>query len=190
VGLPWHQAPGGRGQGLAADHTTILQALGMFAPDGKPTSRLGVLKAADVVRLTREDWQKERDRMMNACRQCHSINFVTAELRKGDEMIKAADHLMAEAVLIVADLYKDGLLRQPKTYAYAYPDLLTFYDAPSVIEQKLFVMFFEHRMRTFQGTFHANPDYALWRGWSEMKKDLTEIRELAGEIRGRAVKGR
>jgi len=98
-------------------------------------------------------------------------------------MIKNADHLMAEAIRIIADLYKDGILPKPKNYAYPFPDLLTFHDAPTVIEQKLFVMFLEHRMRTFQGTFHASPDYALWYGWSEMQRDLTEIKELAAEYR-------
>jgi hypothetical protein len=44
-------------------------------------------------------------------------------------------------------------------------------------------MFLEHRMRAFQGTFHANPDYALWYGWSEMQRDLTEIKEMAAEMR-------
>jgi hypothetical protein len=52
-----------------------------------------------------------------------------------------------------------------------------------VIEQKLFVMYLEHRMRTFQGTFHASNDYALWYGWSEMVRDLTEIKELAADMR-------
>lgn len=61
--------------------------------------------------------------------------------------------------------------------------LLTFHDAQTVIEQKLFVMFLEHRMRTFQGTFHGNPDYALWYGWSEMVRDLAEIKELAHQMR-------
>jgi hydroxylamine dehydrogenase len=75
------------------------------------------------------------------------------------------------------------LLQKPKNYAHAFPDLLTFHDAPTVIEQKLFVMFLEHRMRTFQGTFHSNPDYALWYGWSEMQRDLTEIKKLASELR-------
>jgi hypothetical protein len=83
----------------------------------------------------------------------------------------------------VAELYKDGLLKKPAGYASAFPDLLTFHDAPTVIEQKLFVMFLEHRMRAFQGTFHANPDYALWYGWSEMQRDLTEIKALAAELR-------
>jgi hypothetical protein len=169
----------------AKDRATILQALGVLDPDGKPTARLEVVKAADVARLTQEDWDKERSKMMKACHQCHSANFVKAELAKGDDMIKQADHLMAKAIRIVASLYKDGILPKPKNYAYPFPDLLTFHDAPTTIETQLFVMFLKHRMRTFQGTFHANPDYALWYGWSEMQRDLTEIREKAQELRGR-----
>jgi len=36
---------------------------------------------------------------------------------------------------------------------------------------------------SFQGTFHASPDYSLWYGWSEMQRDLTEIKTLAAELR-------
>jgi hydroxylamine dehydrogenase len=172
----------------AADRATILQALGVLDPDGKPTARLEVVKAANVARLTQEDWQKGRDRMVKSCNRCHSVNFAKAELAKGDMMIKDADHLVAEGIRIIAGLYKEGILTKPKTYSYAFPDLLTFHDAPTVIEQKLFVMFLEHRMRTFQGTFHANPDYAFWYGWSEMQRDLTEIKEKAAEMREKAKK--
>ena len=38
-------------------------------------------------------------------------------------------------------------------------------------------------MRTSQGTFHVNPDYAFWYGWSGMRRDLTEIRETAEKMR-------
>ena len=55
------------------------------------------------------------------------------------------------------------------------------------IENRLFLMFFKHRMRAFQGTFHANPDYALWYGWSEMQQDLREIHNMAAEMRERAT---
>ena len=167
----------------AADRVTIVQALGVLDPEGKPTARLDVVKAADVARLTQEDWQNERDKMIKTCNQCHSENFAKAELEKGDQMIKEADHLMAEAIRAVAALYKDGILTKPEYYAHPFPDLLSFHDAYTPIEQKLFVMFLEHRMRAFQGTFHANPDYALWYGWSEMRMDLTEIRALAEELR-------
>lgn len=166
-----------------ADRVAILKGLGVLDPDGNPTARLEVVKAANVARLDQESWQAERDKMIKICSNCHSENFAKGELEKGDDMIREADRLMAEAINIVADLYKDGILEKPEGYAYAYPDLLTFHDASSVVEQKLFVMFLEHRMRTFQGTFHANPDYALWYGWSEMVQDLAEIRELAEQMR-------
>jgi hypothetical protein len=166
-----------------ADRATLLQGLGVLDPEGKPTGRLDVVKAADVARLTQEGWQKERDKMIKACNRCHSANFAKGELAKGDQIIKDADRLMAEAIQTIAALYKDDILPKPKNFAYPFPDLLTFHDAPTVIEQKLFVMFLEHRMRTFQGTFHANPDYALWYGWSEMQRDLTEIKEMAAEMR-------
>jgi hypothetical protein len=167
----------------AADRATVLQALGVLDPEGKPTALVATVQAADLARLTQEDWQGERDKMLKTCNQCHSGNFARQQLEAGDDMIKNADHLMAQAIKIVAGLYKDDVLAQPKNYAYPFPNLLTFHDAPTVIEQKLFVMYLEHRMRTFQGTFHGSPDYALWYGWSEMQRDLTEIRELAEQMR-------
>ena len=167
----------------SADRVTILQGLGVLDPEGKPTARLEAVKAADLARLTQEAWQSERDRMLAVCSQCHSDNFAKGELAKGDDMIRQADHVMAEGIRIVAGLYKDGVLPKPASYASAFPDLLTFHDAPTPIEQQLFVMFLEHRMRAFQGTFHANPDYALWYGWSELQRDLTEIKHMAMEMR-------
>jgi uncharacterized CHY-type Zn-finger protein len=172
----------------AQDRATVLQALGVLDPEGNPTARLEVVKAADLARLTQEDWQKERDKMLKTCNQCHSLNFAKAELKKGDQMIKEVDHLLAEAIRTVAALYKDGILTKAENYAYPFPDLLTFHDAPTPVEQRLFVMFLEHRMRAFQGTFHANPDYALWYGWSEMVRDLTEIKAMAGELREKHLK--
>jgi len=166
-----------------ADRVTVLQALGVLDPSGQPTKLLDVVKAADLARLDQASWQAERDKMVKTCNQCHSVNFAQDQLQHGDEMIRQADHLMAQAIREVAGLYKDGVLPKPANYAYAFPNLLTFHDAPTVVEQKLFVMFLEHRMRTFQGTFHASPDYALWYGWSEMQRDLTEIKELSAQMR-------
>jgi hydroxylamine dehydrogenase len=166
-----------------ADQVAILQGLGVLDPEGEPTGRLDVVKAADVARLDQESWEKERNKMINTCNQCHSVNFAKAELAKGDDMIREADSLLAEGIRVVAGLYKDGLLQKPENYAYAFPDLLAFHDAPTEIEQILFEMHLKHRMRTFQGTFHANPDYALWYGWSEMVRDLTEIKTIAAEMR-------
>ena len=173
----------------AEDRTTILQALNVLGTDGNTTSRLLVVQGAQVARLSQEDWEKERTKMIDTCNRCHSKNFAKAELEKGDRMIREADHLMAEAIRVIAGLYEDGVLSKPESYEFAFPDLLAFHDAPTPIEQKLFVMFLEHRMRTFQGVFHANPDYALWYGWSALKRDLTEIKYMAEDLRRVNKKG-
>ena len=171
----------------AADQATILQALGVLDPDGNPTARLDVVKAADVARLTQEDFDRERNKMIAVCEDCHSKNFALAELAKADDLIREADRLLAAAIREIASLYEEGLLEKPEGYAYAFPDLLAFHDAPTTIEQTLFEMHLKHRMRAFQGAFHANPDYALWYGWSEMVRDLQHIREAATELRRHAA---
>ncbi len=166
-----------------ADRVTILQALGVLDPEGNPTPRLDVVQQADLARLTKEDFDRERTKMLGVCSQCHSDNFASAELGKGDQMIRETDRLLAKAIRVVAGLYQDGTLPKPDTYAYAFPDLLTFHDSPTPIENRLFTMHLKHRMRAFQGTFHANPDYALWYGWNEMVQDLREIETMADEMR-------
>lgn len=170
----------------AEDRITILQGLGVLDPQGQPTPRLEVVKAADVARLSEESWQAERQKMLDTCTQCHAKAFAQAELEKGDQIIREADALLAEAIRIVAGLYRDGLLARPAHFAYDYPDLLAFYEVQHPIEQKLFKMFLEYRMRTFQGAFHANPDYTFWYGWAEMKAALVEIRAMAEELRRQA----
>jgi len=170
-----------------ADQVTILQGLQVLDPSGKPTARLDVVKAADVARLTEEAFQQERQKMIAICSKCHASEFAKSELARADDMVREADHLMAEGIREVAALYKDGVIPTPKGAAYPFPDLLTFHDAATVVEQKLFVMFLEHRMRTFQGAYHNNPDYSLWYGWSEMQRDLSEIRALSKEMRNSAA---
>jgi hypothetical protein len=166
-----------------ADRVTILQALGVLDPDGQPTGRLDVVANAKVANLTAEGFDTQRQRMLDVCSECHSSTFASGELAKGDRMIREVDRLMAEAIRIVAGLYQDGVLAKPDSYAYPFPDLLTFHDSPTPIENRLFLMHLKHRMRAFQGVFHNNPDYALWYGWNEMQLDLTEIKSEAAELR-------
>ena len=157
---------------------TILKGLHVLDPEGNPTPRLDVVKAGKLARLTAEEWQAERDKMLKVCSKCHSSSYARTNLANADAMIKEADKLMAEAIEIVADLYRRDILK-PEEGKAAYPDLLTFYDAETPVEQILYVMFLEHRMRAFQGAFHMNPDYVTWYGFAEMKKDLVEIKHEA-----------
>ena len=174
-----------------ADRVTILKALGVLNPEtGEPTARLDVVKAADLARLTEEAWQTERNKMLETCAGCHSKTYAKTQLDMSDSMMQKADRLMAEAIEIVADLYRDGIIKKPEDYSFAYPDLLYFMrtggssmDNLSYIDQVLLQMYMKHRMRTYQAFFHVNPDYAYWYGWAMMVKDLGEIKELARTMR-------
>jgi hypothetical protein len=165
-----------------ADRVDILKALGVLDAKGDGTERLDAVKAAKVARLTKEDWEAPRVKMAAVCQGCHAVGFVTQQLTAGDQVIRDADKLMAQAIRTVNALYADGLLKAPADWKYA-PDILQFYEAQSDVEQELWVMFLEYRMRAFQGAFHANPDYTHWYGWAAMKESLQRITDEAGRIR-------
>jgi len=163
---------------------TILKALGVLDANGKPTKRLDVVKAGNLARLTKEAWQKERDKMINTCKNCHSENFAKENLKNADLMIKAADKIFAEAIEIIAGLYKDGIIPKKTNQAtWPYPDLLNFYEVNTEVEQILYMMFMDYRMKTYQAAFHMMPDYTTWYGYAELKKSLVEIKELAEKMR-------
>ncbi|MFO7760602.1 MAG: multiheme c-type cytochrome [Thermodesulfobacteriota bacterium] len=178
-----------------SDRITILKALGILDPEtGEPTAILDAVKSVDMVRLTQEAWQKERDKMIKNCSKCHSEKYAREQLEMGDSILRKSDRLMAEAIKTVAGLYEDDIIEKPEGYPHDYPFLLTFMhtnganwdqnpDDLSYIDQVLLQMYMKHRMRTYQAFFHVNPDYAYWYGWEEMTKDLGEIKELARTMR-------
>jgi hydroxylamine dehydrogenase len=164
------------------DRVTILQALGVLDEKGTPTARLDLVKAGKVARLSKEEFQKERDKMTAICAQCHGKSYATAQLDAGDRVVKDVDKIMAEAIREVQGLYKDGVLKKPADWTFA-PDLLQFYEAKSAIEQDLYVMFLEYRMRAFEGAFHMNADYMHWYGWAPMKETLQKIKDESAKLR-------
>ncbi len=170
---------------------TILKALGVLDANGKPTKRLDLVKAADMVRLTKDDWERERAKDLAICERCHSANFARENLKNADLMLKAADRLFAQAIETVAGLYRDGIIEKKTNQAtWPYPDLLNFYEVDTTVEEILYEMFMDHRMKTFQAAFHNNPDYTTWYGYAKMKKDLVEIKELAAQMRRESGKAK
>lgn len=160
----------------------IFRALGVIDEKGNFTERFKVVVAGKVARLSAEEWQQERNKMIQRCAHCHSQNFARETLEQADRVIKETDRLLAEAVQIVESLYRDRILPRPKERPPTV-DLLQFYEVENPIEQRLYTMFLSHRMRTFQGAFHMNPDYLHWYGWAEMRKDLAEIKAEAARLR-------
>lgn len=169
------------------DRVTILQALGVLDENGNPTERFEIVKAGKVARLSKEEWQAEREKMIEICSQCHSENFARQQLEAADKMIREADRVFAEAIRTVKELYDLGILEKPADWKYA-PDLLQFYEVKTPIEEELYLMFMEYRMRTFQGAFHMNPDYSFWYGWAPLKESLIRIKYEAEKLKAEKLK--
>ncbi len=168
---------------------SILKALGVLNNEGKPTGRLDVVKAADMARLTEEAFKVERDAMVTTCKECHSETYVIKSLGNSDQMIKAADEIFAEAIELVAKLYKDKIFKSTTNKAtFPYPDLLTFYEVDSHIEELLYEMFMDFRMKTYQASFHLMPDYTTWYGLAKMKASLVEMKDINQQLRTAAKK--
>ncbi len=170
---------------LKGYQATILKGLGVLDEKGNFTPLLDVVKAGDMVRLDKADFDAERKRITDVCKQCHTPSFVEANMKNADLMLKEGDKLFAEAIEIVAGLRRDGIIKV-KEGEGVYPQLLNFYEVDTKIEEILYEMFMDHRMKQFQATYHMNPDYATWYGYAKMRKDLTEIRELAKHMRAAA----
>ncbi len=163
---------------------TILKALGVLDKNGKPTPRLDLVKAANLARLDKESWEKERAKMEKICQKCHSANFAGENLKNADLMIKAADKIFARAINLVADLYKDGIIKkETNKETFPYPDLLNFYEVNTHIEELLYEMFMDFRMKTYQAAFHMMPDYTTWYGYAKMKETLVEMKDIAARMR-------
>lgn len=165
-----------------ANRVTILQAIGVLDDKGQPTARIEAVKGARVARLTKEEFAKERDQMVQTCSKCHSKSYAETNLNAGDDVIREVDKIFAEAIRTVKALYDDGILKKPAGWTFA-PDLLQFYEAKSASEQELYLIFLEYRQRAFQGAFHNNPDYMHWYGWAKVKEAAARIKEDAARLR-------
>jgi hypothetical protein len=161
---------------------TILMGLGVLDAEGQPTALLDIVKAGDMARLDADTFAAERKRITDTCGKCHSKSFWEANIANGDQMLKEADKIFAEAINIVAGLRKDGIIEVNEGEG-VYPQLLSFYEVETAVEQHLYDMFMDYRMKTFQGAFHINPDYTTWYGYAKMKQALAEIKELDHQMR-------
>jgi len=168
-------------QAWAGDKQALLVALGVLDAAGANGPRAAAFEEARIAEIDRVGFQAGRDRLVQACRQCHAVAFVAEELGRRDLLIRQADALVAGALREVAALYRDGVLR--KAGKGPFPDLVRW-PAGSTPERRLGLMFFEHRARLLAHAFHMSPQAARWLGALEedaaaIAADCRALREEA-----------
>jgi len=170
--------PDDQDKGWAADKATELVALGLLNEAGGDGPRASEIMSSGLLHLDRVDFQNERHKLTQACRQCHGTAFVREELDRRDGLIRKADALVASGLREVQALYADGVLE--RRGPGPFPDLVK---APlgAPIEQRVASMFFDHRAKLMATAFHMSPDSAGW--MNTLERDLFAIQEAADELR-------
>lgn len=96
------------------DRLIILQALGVLDEKGNPTPRFEVVKIGKVARLNKEEWLKEREKMIKICSNCHGKSYARKQLEAADLTLREIDRIFAEAIRIVESLYDEGILKNQR----------------------------------------------------------------------------
>jgi hypothetical protein len=164
------------------DRALILQAAGVLDENLQPTERFVEIVVQARAARGPAEFNAIRAKMKNVCKECHASRFVNQFFKAADDVVRQTDRQFAKAIKAIQDLYKDGILKKPAGRKYA-PDLLHYYDAPTSIEQDLYLIFLEYKQRAFQGGFHVNYDYMHWYGWAPLKETVTRILEEAERLR-------
>jgi hypothetical protein len=172
-------------QGWAADKQALLQGLGVLDGSGGNGVRAAAFEEARIAELDRLGFQAGRDRLTQACRQCHAVAFVRDQLAQRDALIRDADALVAGALREVTALYRDGVLK--RRGQGPAPDLVAW-PSGSAPEQRLGQMFFDHRAKLMAHAFHMSPQVTLWMG--RLEEDATMVARGCQELREKAGKGR
>jgi hypothetical protein len=141
--------------------------------------------------ISKETARQQRQAMIQTCVPCHSSRFATESLAKADMVKREADGLLQEAVTIIDQLHKSGLLRRGTNVISPSDDLgLGFNrvsDGLSPVEQRFFDMFKFHHANTFKGAYHHSPNHLHNEGFLRMKQDLTFLNNEAARLRAEAL---
>jgi hypothetical protein len=173
-------------QAWQRDRSELLRALGVLDSKGQHAAQWETFEKLRALRLTEGEWLAERTRSAAICSRCHATDLVVERLEAGDDLIRQADAIMADAIRTVTGLYTDKSLPTPPGWT-GMLDLLQFADARSGIERELYRMFAESRMQVFKGAFHSNPDYTHRLGLAAMHDSQQMIKVEAAALRSQAA---
>lgn len=142
--------------------------------------------------ITKSESKLQRRKMVETCLPCHSSRFAAESLEAADAVKKEADELLFNAVEIISDLQKEGLLRRSRSNLLGNAEVPfhalalgsdQLYEGLSEIEERYYNLFKFHHASTFKGAYHHSPEYTHNQGFLKMKQDLTFIENAAVRLR-------
>lgn len=136
---------------------------------------------------------KRRNDMLTVCNECHSPYFAKKTLKTADSVHAHVNSIVTEVKEIVSSIEKDGLVPpfidklQNTTLPYHVLMLKNSQtrEIKSRIERSFYKLIGDASV-TWKGAYHMNPNYTHLYGWTDLQKDLNEIKEESEKLRERA----
>ncbi len=103
------------------------------------------------------NWEVERNKMKDVCKQCHGKNWVEDHYKKTDAVVHEYNEVYYKPAKAMLDkLYSEGLLDQTR-----------YFDEQ--LELEFYTLWHYEGRRARMGTAMMAPDYAWWHGFYELK---------------------
>ena len=134
------------------------------------TERLSYWLFAEVSER-RPTYQRGQIEMKEICLKCHTSTRVEQFYQEAEAVLVSTNEIVREAEAIVDALRQEGLLTEEA------------FDEP--IEYLSFDLWHYYGRTAKHGAFMGGADFVQWHGFYELFANLTEIKEIAAEIRAR-----
>ncbi|MDD2605865.1 MAG: multiheme c-type cytochrome [Desulfobacteraceae bacterium] len=116
------------------------------------------------------DWQTERNKMKDVCRQCHGDSWINDFYAGFDKAVEEYNEIYYKpARAMMDDLYAKGLLDKTK-----------YFDER--LELEFYELWHHEGRRARMGAMMMAPDYSWWHGFYEVKFRFANLMEEAGHL--------
>lgn len=145
--------------------------------------------------IPQQKFEEARINMTMVCQNCHSSKFGNRQLDMADNMKKEADKIFIQAVDVVEQLHKDGLVkyspekdffvRQGKNTKMTKILIGTKETEPiRHLVEDLYISY----TTTWKSAYHMDPERSYWEGFVPLNRKLSEIKAEATKLRKGASK--
>ena len=122
----------------------------------------------------RPTYQRGQDAMKETCLKCHTQPHVDRYYQEAEGVVQATNVKIAEAETLMASLRKEGLLT-PEPFDEA-------------IEFLYFDLWHYYGRTAKHGAFMGGADFVQWHGNYELLLKMTEMKEIAAQLRENRAK--
>lgn len=147
----------------------------------------------DGIRVDETELTKRREIMLSVCNSCHSRHFAKKTLASADDIHQKTEAVIDEARGIISGLEKEGLISPPLNGIAnnQFPGHALMLGNPQIFSGKsrMYYLFFNLTNSvsiTWKGAYHMNPNYTYLYGWTELQRNLDEMKEESGRIQEEA----